>query len=138
MSARLHVVGRKSGRSWDYVDAVRGEIARWTSIDPQLRYDLHAKLGQAELGGLRMDEDVKHPLDTAPELGEIRLIQDRRRHFRLYFAEPAEDPYCLVALLFHRKDIEAADVRSGQDAQIALAVQRYSKWKGAALRGWTP
>lgn len=131
MSARLHVVSGQPGQSWDYVPEIKPEIHRWINIDPQLRYDLYAKLQLAEEGNLRWGADVKYPLDEAPELAELRFIQDRRRHFRLYFAEPPDVPHCLVALKFHRKDIAASDVRKAQDEAIHEAHARYEQWRAA-------
>ena len=91
--------------------------------------DVHGRLRAAARGRLRDAENLA-PVRLDPVLWEISWRRGRARHHRMYHAEPgaAGQSPDLVALRFHAKDIEgdAGRVRAVQDAEIAVARERYA------------
>jgi hypothetical protein len=114
---------------------VENELDQALELGSSNQYECTMRRGEVEARLLRaaageLDRPVELcPIRDQPELWEIRW-QFEARPFRLYYAEPENEPETLLALRFHWKKINgsAPEIDLAQDAEIDLAAQRYSRW----------
>lgn len=116
-------------RSADGLTSVTAEfvaMVRAAPADQALRQaEVHDLLSRAEQGQLAQPEDAKQ-IQLDRDLREIRF-RFGKEHFRLYFAEPVEEPTLLLALHCHRKLTAGsrAAVKHDQDRHIQIAQRRF-------------
>lgn len=117
-----------SGRVWN----------PWS--ERMVRSEFRSVLQRAELGELEPVDEVK-PVDAnnPPPLYELRWqgiattdldATGKQSHgevvVRLYHSEPSEAPDYFIGHHAHEKDVDAADVWTAQNAEIATAVGWYN------------
>jgi hypothetical protein len=90
--------------------------------------DVLGRMKAAASGRLAENVDEFEPVRRQPELWELKWKFKRVGEFRLYHAEPGENPE-LVALRFHQKETEGLtpeDIQARQNDQMDLAADRYT------------
>lgn len=108
--------------AWDH--------GRTPTVAAGLMGDFLAQLRAAAHGELRSGGNNREPVGPVrlnPAVWEIRWKLGKQGEFRLYHAEPNDDPQ-LVALRFHEKDSSSNDadiIDDLQEQEMGLAATRY-------------
>lgn len=111
---------------WRYHEEVKAEIRAVRQIDPGLIGDLRAKMTRIAKRSARAGE-IEIPMQTHPEIGEVKLFIDGRR-YRLFVATPPSHLGVIVALRLWRKSGRDDEINDLQDEQIVLASDRLAEW----------
>lgn len=118
--------GGSPNLEWKYHDKVKSEIQSAAKIDPGLLGDLLAIMRRVSERSARFGE-VEIPLQSHREVGEVRLLIDRRQ-YRLFVSTPPNHLGIIVALRFWRKSGTDEEIKDIQNNEIILSSNRLDEW----------